>query len=80
MNLSLPLFCSFIQSITASFLSDVLYVGTTFTDHGDYRHDVPAISSRSVIQLLTPPYSLLAFAGTSTISILPSFPFPNRVS
>ena len=29
-----------------SSLSDVLYVGTTFTDHGDYRHNVPAISSR----------------------------------
>ena len=27
---------------------DVLYVGTTFTDHGDYRHDVPAISARSL--------------------------------
>ncbi|KAI5694542.1 hypothetical protein M8J75_000766 [Diaphorina citri] len=28
--------------------SNVLYVGTTFTNMGDYRHDVPAISSRSL--------------------------------
>ena len=32
-----------------SSLSDVLYVGTTFTDHGDYRHDVPALSSRFIL-------------------------------
>ena len=31
----------------------MLYVGTTFTDHGDYRHDVPAISSRWTLQVLT---------------------------
>jgi len=31
--------------------SDVLYVGTTFTKHGDYRHDVPAISSRNLYDL-----------------------------
>jgi len=31
--------------------SDVLYVGTTFTNHGDYRHDVPAISSRNLYDL-----------------------------
>ena len=30
---------------------DVLYVGTTFTQHGDYRHDVPAISSRNLDNL-----------------------------
>ena len=30
---------------------DVLYVGTTFTKHGDYRHDVPAISSRNLDNL-----------------------------
>ena len=30
---------------------DVLYVGTTFTKHGDYRHDVPAISSRNLENL-----------------------------
>lgn len=28
--------------------SNVLYVGTTFTNNGDYRHDVPAISSRDL--------------------------------
>lgn len=27
---------------------DVLYVGTTFTNVGDYRHDVPAIASRKL--------------------------------
>jgi len=31
--------------------SDVLYVGTTFTSHGDYRHDVPAIASRNLYDL-----------------------------
>ena len=30
---------------------DVLYVGTTFTNLGDYRHDVPAISSRELNNL-----------------------------
>ena len=30
---------------------DVLYVGTTFTQHGDYRHDMPAISSRNLDNL-----------------------------
>ncbi|KAE9543414.1 hypothetical protein AGLY_002214 [Aphis glycines] len=31
--------------------SNVLYVGTTFTNNGDYRHAVPAISSRSLYTL-----------------------------
>ncbi|KAF4532612.1 hypothetical protein B566_EDAN013517, partial [Ephemera danica] len=31
--------------------SNVLYVGTTFTNHGDYRDDVPAISSRDLDSL-----------------------------
>lgn len=31
--------------------SNVLYVGTTFTSNGDYRHDVPAISSRNLFNL-----------------------------
>ncbi|XP_061706998.1 plexin-B [Cydia pomonella] len=31
--------------------SNVLYVGTTFTNNGDYRHDVPAISSRDLMTL-----------------------------
>ena len=30
---------------------NVLYVGTTFTHEGDYRHDVPAISSRNLHDL-----------------------------
>lgn len=30
---------------------DVLYVGTTFTNVGDYRHEVPAISSRKLDDL-----------------------------
>ena len=30
---------------------DVLYVGTTFTQHGDYRQGVPAISSRNLDNL-----------------------------
>jgi len=37
--------------------SDVLYVGTTFTDHGDYRHDVPAIASRNLYDLSIAEYS-----------------------
>uniref|UniRef100_A0A146MHQ7 Plexin-B n=2 Tax=Lygus hesperus TaxID=30085 RepID=A0A146MHQ7_LYGHE len=31
--------------------SNVLYVGTTFTSNGEYRHDVPAISSRNLYNL-----------------------------
>ncbi|XP_066586668.1 plexin-B [Prorops nasuta] len=31
--------------------TNVLYVGTTFTSRGDYRHDVPAISSRNLDNL-----------------------------
>ncbi|XP_018362597.1 PREDICTED: plexin-B [Trachymyrmex cornetzi] len=30
---------------------NILYVGTTFTNKGDYRHDVPAISSRKLDNL-----------------------------
>ncbi|XP_053684363.1 plexin-B isoform X2 [Sabethes cyaneus] len=30
---------------------DILYVGTTFTNVGDYRHDVPAIASRKLDDL-----------------------------
>ena len=30
---------------------NVLYVGSTFTHHGDYRQDVPAISSRNLHDL-----------------------------
>ena len=35
----------------------MLYVGTTFTHHGDYRHDVPAISSRNLHDLKFAEYS-----------------------
>ncbi|CAF4870399.1 unnamed protein product [Pieris macdunnoughi] len=31
--------------------SNALYVGTTFTNNGEYRHDVPAISSRNLMSL-----------------------------
>ncbi|XP_046429444.1 plexin-B [Neodiprion fabricii] len=31
--------------------TNILYVGTTFTNNGDYRHDVPAISSRKLFTL-----------------------------
>ncbi|XP_049807019.1 plexin-B [Schistocerca serialis cubense] len=37
--------------------SDVLYVGTTFTNNGEYRHDVPAISSRNLYTLNFAEYS-----------------------
>ncbi|XP_066996957.2 plexin-B isoform X2 [Anabrus simplex] len=37
--------------------SNVLYVGTTFTNNGEYRHDVPAISSRSLTDLKFVEYS-----------------------
>ncbi|BES90369.1 Plexin B [Nesidiocoris tenuis] len=30
---------------------NVLYVGTTFTNNGEYRHDVPAMSSRNLFDL-----------------------------
>ncbi|XP_039297179.1 plexin-B-like isoform X1 [Nilaparvata lugens] len=37
--------------------SNVLYVGTTFTRNGEYRHDVPAIASRSLYNLDIAEYS-----------------------
>lgn len=36
---------------------DVLYVGATFTNVGDYRHEVPAISSRNLDDLQFAEYS-----------------------
>ncbi len=45
---------------------DVLYVGTTFTHHGDYRHDVPAISSRNLHDLSLAEFS---FSKQSKLSI-----------
>ncbi|XP_037942341.1 plexin-B-like [Teleopsis dalmanni] len=37
---------------------DILYVGTTFTNVGDYRHDVPAISSRRLEDLNYAEFSI----------------------
>lgn len=37
---------------------DILYVGTTFTNVGDYRHDVPAISSRRLDDLSYAEFSI----------------------
>lgn len=46
--------------------SNVLYVGTTFTDNGDYRHAVPAISSRSLYTLELAEFS---FSKQSSLNI-----------
>lgn len=45
---------------------NVLYVGTTFTNNGEYRHDVPAISSRDLDSLDFAEYS---FSKQSLLSI-----------
>lgn len=37
---------------------DILYVGTTFTNVGDYRHDVPAIASRKLTDLNLAEFSI----------------------
>ncbi|XP_055537912.1 plexin-B isoform X2 [Wyeomyia smithii] len=37
---------------------DILYVGTTFTNVGDYRHDVPAIASRKLDDLSYAEFSI----------------------
>uniref|UniRef100_A0A182RW53 Sema domain-containing protein n=1 Tax=Anopheles funestus TaxID=62324 RepID=A0A182RW53_ANOFN len=37
---------------------DIMYVGTTFTNVGDYRHDVPAISSRRLDDLTYAEFSI----------------------
>ncbi|XP_017776948.1 PREDICTED: plexin-B [Nicrophorus vespilloides] len=46
--------------------TNIMYVGTTFTSNGDYRHDVPAISSR---MLNTLDYSEYEFSKQSLINI-----------
>lgn len=46
--------------------SNVLYVGTTFTNNGDYRHAVPAISSRSLYNLELAEFS---FSKQSSLNI-----------
>lgn len=47
---------------TAWTKEDVLYVGATFTNVGDYRHEVPAISSRHLNNLEFAEYSFLSQA------------------
>lgn len=47
-------------------VSNVLYVGTTFTNNGDYRHDVPAISSRNLYNF---EYAEYSFAKQSMLRI-----------
>lgn len=46
--------------------SEVMYVGTTFTNNGEYRHDVPAISSRN---LNTLDFAEFSFSKQSLLSI-----------
>lgn len=46
--------------------SNVLYVGTTFTNNGEYRHDVPAIASRNLDNLQIAEYS---FSKQSQLTI-----------
>lgn len=46
--------------------SNTLYVGTTFTNNGEYRHDVPAIASRDLDTLHFAEYS---FSKQSLLSI-----------
>ncbi|XP_071548582.1 plexin-B-like isoform X2 [Panulirus ornatus] len=46
--------------------SQALYVGTTFTTVGDYRHDVPAISTRNLNDL---EYAKYSFAKQSLLRI-----------
>lgn len=46
--------------------SNILYVGTTFTNNGEYRHDVPAISSRDLDSLEIAEFS---FSKQSLLSI-----------
>lgn len=46
--------------------SNILYVGTTFTNNGEYRHDVPAIASRDLDTL---EYAEFSFSKQSLLSI-----------
>lgn len=46
--------------------SNVLYVGTTFTTVGEYRHEVPAISSRNLYDL---DFAEFSFTKQSTLHI-----------
>uniref|UniRef100_T1GDX4 Sema domain-containing protein n=1 Tax=Megaselia scalaris TaxID=36166 RepID=T1GDX4_MEGSC len=67
-SISLPLAANDENSTTYAFVGpsnyhswnkeDVLYVGTTFTNVGEYRHDVPAISSRKLDDLNYAEFSI----------------------
>ncbi|XP_044257639.1 plexin-B isoform X2 [Tribolium madens] len=46
--------------------SNIMYVGTTFTNNGEFRHDVPAIASRDLDNLAIAEYS---FNKQSHVSI-----------
>lgn len=46
--------------------NNVLYVGTTFTNNGEYRHDVPAISSRKLYDL---EFAAFSFSKQSLLRI-----------
>ncbi|KAL0268750.1 UNVERIFIED_CONTAM: hypothetical protein PYX00_010572 [Menopon gallinae] len=46
--------------------NNVLYVGTTFTNNGEYRHDVPAISSRKLHDL---QFAAFSFSKQSLLRI-----------
>lgn len=46
--------------------TNIVYVGTTFTNNGGYRHDVPAITSRDLITLQIAEFS---FSKQSNIQI-----------
>ncbi|KAK6619961.1 hypothetical protein RUM44_006361 [Polyplax serrata] len=46
--------------------NNVLYVGTTFTSNGEYRHDVPAISSRKLYGL---EFAAFSFSKQSLLRI-----------
>ncbi|XP_066956195.1 plexin-B-like isoform X2 [Macrobrachium rosenbergii] len=46
--------------------SEALYVGTTFTTVGEFRHDVPAISTRNLLDL---DYAEFSFAKQSLLRI-----------
>lgn len=46
--------------------SNILYVGTTFTNQGEYRHDVPAIASRDLDSM---EYAEYSFSKQSMVQI-----------
>ncbi|KAF2368826.1 Plexin repeat [Trinorchestia longiramus] len=46
--------------------SEALYIGTTFTSIGDYRHDVPALATRNLVDL---DFSKFTFSEQSLLRI-----------